>query len=114
MTNETTSDEAGLGMAAVALREAIDNGLLDLSSRDHGAANMIADDRLCYVAHQAMTQKLRKKREEGRGGWWNPDECSVEFLRECLHAHLIKGDMVDVMNFAAMIYAREMLDPDGE
>ena len=113
-TEKTDSEQFSLAEAAVLpLREAID-GLRDLNGRNYYAANMIADDRLCFAAHQAMVQKLRKKREEGRGGWWNPDECSVEFLRECLHAHLLKGDMVDVMNFAAMIYAREMLDPDGE
>lgn len=66
-----------------------------------------ADDRLRSYARMAMRDKLEIARLKGRGGWWNEDECSVEYLRDLLREHIDKGDMVDVMNFAAMIYARE-------
>jgi hypothetical protein len=69
--------------------------------------NQIADERLCQYAKMAMEEKLEEKRLEGRGGWWNSDECSIDSLRQMLREHIEKGDMVDVMNFAAMIYARE-------
>ena len=55
----------------------------------------------------AMKAKLAQKREEGRGGWDNPDECTVEFLSELLRDHVVKGDPVDVGNFAMMIHQRE-------
>lgn len=55
----------------------------------------------------AMRKKLRRKRAEGRSGWHDPDQCSVKRLKLMLRAHLNKGDMVDVANFAMMIYNRE-------
>ena len=66
-----------------------------------------ADDRLRSYARMAMKDKLEIARLKGRGGWWNANECSIETLRRMLSEHMEKGDMVDVMNFAAMIYARE-------
>jgi len=55
----------------------------------------------------AMKAKLARKRAEGRGGWDNPDECSLAFLSELLRSHVEKGDPVDVGNFAMMIHQRE-------
>ena len=57
----------------------------------------------------AMELKLEHKREQGRGGWWDADQCTINDLRELLRDHVEKGDMVDVMNIAAMIYAREAM-----
>ena len=37
-------------------------------------------------------------------------ECSLEYLKQLLAEHIEKGDMVDVANFAAMIYARESME----
>ena len=54
----------------------------------------------------AMKAKLAKKRDDGRGGWDNPDECSIAFLSELLRDHVAKGDPVDVANFAMMIHQR--------
>lgn len=54
----------------------------------------------------AMKAKLAKKRAEGRGGWDNPDECSIAFLSTLLRTHIAKGDPVDVGNFAMMIHQR--------
>lgn len=49
----------------------------------------------------AMKAKMAKKRGEGRGGW---EMCSIAELRRMLHAHLNKGDPVDVANFCMMLW----------
>lgn len=54
----------------------------------------------------AMKAKLAKKRADGRGGWEDPKQCSVEFLSELLHGHIAKGDPVDVGNLAMMLFNR--------
>lgn len=59
----------------------------------------------------AMSNKLDAKRAEGRGGWNKPDECSVESLCVMLADHVRKGDMVDIANFAMMIWNRN--NPKG-
>ena len=66
-----------------------------------------ADGYMVSITSNAMTSKLRTAREKGRGGWWNPGECSTEMLKEMLVEHIEKGDMIDVMNFAGMIFVRE-------
>lgn len=66
-----------------------------------------ADGILIRLATLGMEEKLGQARESGRGGWWNGEVCSIEFLRELLTDHIEKGDMRDVMNLAAMIYVRE-------
>lgn len=72
--------------------------------------DMRADYRLTNYAQQAMCEKLAIARGKGRGGWWNPEECSIDLLRTLLSEHVEKGDMRDVMNIAAMIYVRECVD----
>ena len=54
----------------------------------------------------AMKAKLAKKRDEGRGGWENKEECSAEFLSHLLREHVEKGDPVDVGNLAMMLQQR--------
>jgi hypothetical protein len=72
-------------------------------------ADIRADYRLADYAHRAMCEKLAIARSKGRGGWWNPEECSIDYLRELLRKHVEKGDMRDVMNLAAMVYVRECI-----
>lgn len=83
---------------------------LHLAAKFPARADEIMDDRLCHFAYGAMKEKLEVAREKGRGGWWDADRCSLEYLRSLLVEHVEKGDMVDVMNLAAMIYARECAD----
>ncbi|MCH6203889.1 hypothetical protein L3V16_08535 [Brucella ciceri] len=71
-----------------------------LSSPGH--ADDLAVDRFAI----AMKQKLAKKREEGRGGWENKDECSAEYLSYLLIQHIWKGDPVDIANLAMMLHQR--------
>lgn len=73
------------------------------------SADHYLDKELCKHASFAMDQKLEQKRDVGRGGWWNTDECTINDLRALLREHIEKADMVDVMNLAAMIYARECM-----
>lgn len=83
---------------------------VNLATKFPKMADSVADDRLCQYASMAMKEKLEEKRAEGRGGWWDDSRCSIEVLRKMLAEHVEKGDMVDVMNLSAMIYARECKD----
>jgi len=56
---------------------------------------------------EAMKAKLDLKREQGRGGWHDPEQCSLERLYILLADHVRKGDMVDIGNLAMMIWNRE-------
>lgn len=53
-----------------------------------------------------MKTKLATSREKGRGGWNDPEQCTVEHLAKLLVEHLVKGDPVDVANFAMMLHQR--------
>jgi hypothetical protein len=54
----------------------------------------------------AMKAKLRKKREQGRGGWDDKVTCPPGLLQQMLLDHLAKGDPLDIANFAMMIWHR--------
>ena len=70
-----------------------------------------SDDGWVDLFAAAMKVKLLRARRKGRGGWDDPAQCSVDSLRELLAAHIVKGDMTDVGNFAMMVWARERM-PD--
>ena len=70
--------------------------------------NEIADELLVYIISDAMKDKLEKKRKDGRGGWFR-EICDSDELLDMLNEHILKGDMIDVINLAAMIYVREKL-----
>lgn len=65
------------------------------------------DNLAVYRLSQAMMSKLAAKREQGRGGWHDPRQCPPDRLAHMLIDHLIKGDVVDVANFCAMIFSRD-------
>jgi hypothetical protein len=71
-----------------------------------------ADDLLVRLAGEAMLAKLAKKRADGRMGWWTPRADNAQ-LKAMLAGHVAKGDMVDVLNIAAMILVREKLYGDA-
>lgn len=54
----------------------------------------------------AMKAKLAVARANGRGGWDDPAQCTVDHLSNLLHSHVAKGDPVDVANFAMMLHQR--------
>ena len=72
--------------------------------------NESADSHLVeFIAHE-MTNKLRVMRLDGRRGWYTAG-CSNKQLHEYLKEHLAKTEvdpeqMIDVINLAAMIFAR--------
>jgi hypothetical protein len=67
-----------------------------------------ADELLVKLAGEAMLAKLARKRADGRMGWWTTNTTSGE-LRSMLVEHIGKGDMVDVLNIAAMLLVRQKL-----
>ncbi len=57
----------------------------------------------------AMKAKLATAREKGRGGWDDPNACSVEFLADLLVGHVGKGNpgnFEDIANLAMMLHQR--------
>jgi hypothetical protein len=54
----------------------------------------------------AMKVKLALSRTKGRGGWDDPEKCSMQELAAMLICSVFKGDPVDVANFAMMLYQR--------
>lgn len=55
---------------------------------------------------EAMKSKLAEARDMGRGGWDDPEQCTVEYLAKLLVDHIPKGDLIDVANFAMMLHQR--------
>lgn len=53
----------------------------------------------------AMKSKLAEKRRQGKSGWDDP-RCPTEYLAALLHEHVVKGDPLDVGNFAMMLWCR--------
>lgn len=54
----------------------------------------------------AMKEKLALARVKGRGGWDDPEQCSVDDLTVMLRNQANGGDPVDAGNFAMMIHQR--------
>ena len=52
-----------------------------------------------------MKRKLKEKFRESCYGWDNPI-WTEEDIREALHNHTLKGDPVDIANFAAFLWNR--------
>ena len=67
------------------------------------------DTHLACTIETAMTNKLALARSKGRGGWWR-DDVTVSQLKVMLLEHIEKGDMLDVVNLAAMIYVKEAME----
>lgn len=67
-----------------------------------------ADAVLVGFVGSEMRKRLAQKRSEGRGGWFGPN-CTNNDLRDMLVENLQKGDMIDVINIAGMILARERI-----
>lgn len=62
-----------------------------------------SDDRAVDEFARLMKQKMAASRAKGRGGWDDPNVCSVKSLSAMLHEHVAKGDPVDVANFCMML-----------
>ena len=66
-----------------------------------------ADIRLRSCITDAIDRRLEEARDNGRGGWWREDECTIEVLRAGLQRNFEQGDMLDAIIYCAMIYMRE-------
>ncbi len=55
-----------------------------------------------------MRKKLKEKREEGKCGWYKTT-CNNDELKDRLIKNINDGDMIDVINLAAMIHCRTIL-----
>jgi len=84
-------------------------GIRDAYS-DRRKQERYADSRLSHYAEVAITEKLKIARNKGRHGWWSVKLCSLLDLKQRLQESHCRGDMANVMVYAAMIYARECAD----
>lgn len=69
-------------------------------------SSALADHILVRDAAQLMTERLNETRGEGRVGW-NTSHGNNANLKAMLIKNLEQGDMVDVLNVAAMLAIRE-------
>lgn len=54
----------------------------------------------------AMASKMHQAAMKGHAGWENPVLCTTESLQRALQEAVVKGDPVDVANYAMMLHAR--------
>ncbi len=66
------------------------------------------DDTAVDAFAAAMKRKLAEARAKGRGGWEDPQRCSLSYLAAMLveQANSPKADPVDVGNFAMFLFNR--------
>jgi len=105
---KTKHRQPGLSMSSLAV-QLEDKGLrLAATSRTRitPPPPVHADDIAVEQLATAMKAKLAASRAEGKRGWDNPLECSHERLAILLGESLVKGNPVNIANFAAMLHAR--------
>lgn len=78
----------------------------DRLRRQRIAAEASADENALQTFVGWMREKMARKREQGFGGWQNPNECKVEDLAAQLVGHVAKGDPVDIAILAMMVGIR--------
>jgi hypothetical protein len=72
--------------------------------------NSLADSELMRMMAAEATNKLDDATKKGRHGWWDDKVCSIRDLKLRLGDAIFHGNMIDVINYAAMIHAREAVD----
>ncbi|QCG76732.1 hypothetical protein [Vibrio phage D4] len=70
-------------------------------------AEAFADEQLVIATRCAMMKRLKEGREQGRFGWWDNNVCTLNDLYQLRHKALKDKDHISVLNFTAMIAARE-------
>lgn len=78
------------------------------------ATDQLADNALVHFMGVVTSEELSAAFAKGRHGWWSLDDswCNNKMLEAQLHEHLAKGEMVAVINVAAMIEVRSRLYGD--
>ncbi|MCS0306308.1 hypothetical protein [Vibrio diabolicus] len=66
----------------------------------------VADCKLLDCISVVMSERLRESRVNGKRGWWNPEVCSIEFLKEQAIKNLGEGNVLDAIIFSAMVLLR--------
>ncbi|WP_030000920.1 hypothetical protein [Vibrio parahaemolyticus] len=73
------------------------DGILTEESADFYFINAISS---------AISVRMREARANGKRGWWNPEVCSIEFLKEQAIKNLGEGNVLDAIIFSAMVLLR--------
>lgn len=61
----------------------------------------------------SMLHRMTEKRSKGKAGWHDKEKCSAERLNALFHNAVLKGDPIDVANYAMMISQRgETIGPN--
>ena len=97
---EHTECDARIVMGLIFDIDAALSGKLPAQHPDDAAVDRFA---------KAMKAKMAAAREKGRGGWDDPNACSVEFLADLLVGHVGKGNQgnfEDIANLAMMLHQR--------
>ncbi|EOW9544059.1 hypothetical protein ACO11R_004019 [Vibrio parahaemolyticus] len=66
----------------------------------------VADCKLLDCISVVMSERLRESRVNGKRGWWNPEVCSIEFLKEQAIKNLGEGNVLDAIIFSTMVLMR--------
>lgn len=64
------------------------------------------DNMAVFDLANAMRNRLAECRTAGKSGWDDPEQCPPQRLADGLVRAVHKGDLIDVANYAAMLYAR--------
>ncbi len=75
-------------------------------SRIEPAPRQHVDDMAVDTLAAQQKARLAEKRGQGFNGWDDPRRCSLEKLSMLMAQSMCKGKVVDVANFAAMLYSR--------
>ena len=81
--------------------------ILNEELRNEVAGEQFADQQLSIATGAEMSKKLKSSRMKGRHGWWDENVCTIDQLYAMRSMALLDNDHVSVINFTAMIAARE-------
>jgi hypothetical protein len=70
------------------------------------ARHVHPDDVAIAVFGAQLASAMASGRMNGRGGWNNPNECSIEKLASLLVNNVWSGDIIDIGNYAMMLHYR--------
>lgn len=98
-------------MGVETLAAVIHNGVLNKEfANDPSTSNALADGFLVSFARSAMESRLLEARNAGRNGWFDAEVIQPNRLEALMQDAALEKDWVSVMNYAAMLWAREAID----
>lgn len=69
--------------------------------------NSLLNEYLVTAITADLDDRLDEKQKAGKYGWWSASVCSIEDLEAGLKRAIDRQEMIDVIAYAGMIYARE-------